>query len=241
MSEEGTPTAEVRLATGRVLAFIRSIRYHPAAMETQTGKPKRRGLLGRMVFGGKWYWMLLRLVVAVGIIVAFRYRVLTWAAVGHNAAWKAMTGAEENHASDISLLKHLRRPGADALVQLGEVEALASIRDPAMGQTLADMAATHPDPAVRRASLRGAAECSEEHAGDAAARALDDADAAIRTLAAQVLGDKGHARHLPVLRAARDRETDPDARSAMDLAVETLTHVPPAPDAPTPPEHIHKH
>jgi hypothetical protein len=211
-------------------------------MGKQEDKPKRRGLVGRLAFGGgKWYWMLLRLSIIVGLIVLFRYRVLTWAALGHNAAWRATTGDEGNHSGDISLLKRLRRPGADALVRLGEAEALATVDDPAMGPTLADLAASHADPAVRRAALQGLARLPGPHAAGAAATSLADGDPAIRALAAHVLGDRGEARHLPALRAAAQRETIPDVRRAIDRAIETLAHVPPAPNAPPPPEHIQKH
>jgi hypothetical protein len=203
---------------------------------------RRRGLIGRLVFGGgKWYWMLLRLAVIVGLIVVFRCQVLTWAALGHNAAWKAATGAEENHTADLALLKRLRRPGAQALARLGEAEALASIHDPAMAPALRELVGTHEDPAIRRGALEGLARSAPTPSAGAACAALEDPDAGVRTLAAHVLGDLGEAACLPALRAAAEREADPDALGAMRRATEALGTPRPAPDAPPAPEHIHKH
>jgi hypothetical protein len=211
--------------------------------ETQELKVrKRRGLVGRLVFGGgKWYWMLLRLAIVVGLIVAFRWHVLAWVALGHNAAWKAATGSQENHQGDVGFLMRLRKPGVAALLRIGEGPALAAVRDPAMAPALADVVATHDDPAIRRAALEGLRGCSADHAAAAAAGALGDADASVRALAAHILGDQGDHSHLPALRAARERETDRAARAALDLAIKTLAYVRPAPDAPPPPEHIQKH
>ena len=206
-------------------------------MDEPKDKPRRAGLITGILLGrGKWYWMLLRLAVVAALIVAFRYQVLAWVALGHNAAWKAATGSEENHAGDVILLLRLRGPGVAALLRIGEEEALARARDPAMVPELADIVQTHPDPQVRRAALAGLAQWSGERALSAVAHALSDPEPGIRALAAHALGDQGDARHLPALRAAAEREIDPEVRQAIQLAIRALPPTPPAPDAPLPPE-----
>ncbi|MFW6161578.1 MAG: HEAT repeat domain-containing protein [Planctomycetota bacterium] len=211
--------------------------------ETQEAREtKRRGLLGRLAFGrGKWYWMLLRLAVVVGLIVAFRWRVLAWVTLGHNAVWKAATGAQENHQGDVGFLLRLREPGVAALLGIGEGPALAQAQDPAMAPALAQVVATHGEAGVRRAALEGLNRCSAARAASAAAEALDDPHSSVRAFAAQVLADQNARDHVSALRSAREREADPDARSALDRAIQTLTSDRPAPDAPPPPDRVRTH
>ena len=210
--------------------------------ETQPdAQAKRPGLLSRAVFGGgKWYWMVLRLGIVIGLIVVFRYQVLAWVALGHNAAWRAATGSQENHQGDVGFLLRLREPGVRALLRMGEPAALASATDPVLVPILAELLASHAETRVRGAALEGLARIPDDRAADALVTGLRDAETTIRARAAHALADRGLPRHVPAIRAAAESETDPTVKRVLVHTADIIGYTGPDPDKPFPEDHIHK-
>jgi HEAT repeat protein len=201
---------------------------------------RRRGLKGILWPSRRsWHWVLLRMAVVVGLLVAFRYHVLAWVAAGHNAAWKAAVGSATSHPGDVRFLLRLRGPGAAMLVRLGEAGALAKATDPRMVPVLVEMAGGHPDPQVRLHALGGLGNYQDDRTLAAAAAALTDPAHDVRLHAAHLLADRGAERHLPALRAALASEPRPEVQKALKETIRVLSTKPPAPDAPPPPDHVH--
>jgi len=114
------------------------------------------------------------------------------------------------------------------LVHMGDGEALAWVRDPAMIPALIEIAQRHSAPRVRVYALRGLSGFMDPAILDLAEDALADSEADVRLAAAYVLGEVGGREHIPILLAAARREASRSVRLAIEAAAAQIGPTVPA-------------
>ena len=169
-----------------------------------------------------WAFMLFRILVVSALAYLFRLHIASFGAYVHNAAWRALTGSEENHEGDIRGLLQCGAPGARLLVKMGESEALTNAVDPSQIPTLLRLAREHGDPKVRSHAFQGLGRFQDERVRELAVQALTSEDVYTRREGVRLMLMLGDERDLPQLRAALEKEEEPSLRRLMAAAVESI-------------------